>query len=149
MRHTFDRYLALAHRAVLRPGARVESGAHAEELDAGIASLRRGGRNGHLAPLEGLPDMTPKAVQTLLYAILTQKQRERFETDLELDCSYTLPGKSRFRMNVFLQRDSVDVLADQEPVEDGCHAGRPWRPAGRLSHRTRPAGAPHQAKAAG
>ena len=33
----------------------------------------------------------------MIYAILTQKQREKFENELELDCSYTLPGKSRFR----------------------------------------------------
>jgi twitching motility protein PilT len=53
----------------------------------------------------------------MIYAILTQKQRERFENELELDCSYTLPGKSRFRMNVFLQRDSVGAVLRAIPYE--------------------------------
>ena len=29
----------------------------------------------------------------MIYAILTQKQREQFETDLELDSSHSLPGQ--------------------------------------------------------
>ncbi|HEY2735635.1 MAG TPA: type IV pilus twitching motility protein PilT, partial [Polyangiales bacterium] len=49
--------------------------------------------------------------------VVTQKQREKFENELELDTSYTLPGKSRFRMNVFLQRDSVGCVMRVIPYE--------------------------------
>ena len=36
--------------------------------------------------------MTPQVVQSTMYAILTQKQREKFEENLELDFAYSLPG---------------------------------------------------------
>jgi twitching motility protein PilT len=39
--------------------------------------------------------------------MLSQKQRERFEEDLELDFSYSLPGKARFRVNVYVQRGAL------------------------------------------
>ena len=53
----------------------------------------------------------------MVYAILTQKQREKFENDLELDTSHSLPGKGRFRVNVFLQRDSVGAVMRAIPYE--------------------------------
>ena len=46
----------------------------------------------------------------MVYAILPQKLRERFEQELELDMSYSLPGRSRFRVNVFQQRDAVGAV---------------------------------------
>ncbi len=74
-------------------------------------------RNGHLAPLEGLPEMTPKTVQSLLYAILSQKQRERFEENLELDFAYSLPGQARFRVNLYRQRDALGAAFRLIPHE--------------------------------
>ena len=52
-----------------------------------------------------------------MYAILTQKQRERFEENLELDVSYSLPGKARFRVNVFQQRDAMGSVMRLIPFE--------------------------------
>ncbi len=73
--------------------------------------------HGELRPVLGVDPINGSDIREMIYAILTQKQRERFETDLELDCSYTLPGKSRFRMNVFLQRDSVGAVLRAIPYE--------------------------------
>jgi twitching motility protein PilT len=53
----------------------------------------------------------------MIYAILTQKQRERFENDLELDTSHSIPGIGRFRVNVFQQRDSVGAVMRIIPFE--------------------------------
>ena len=39
------------------------------------------------------PSLTPPVLQRVLYAILTQKQREKFEKELELDFAYSLPGQ--------------------------------------------------------
>ena len=36
---------------------------------------------------------TPAAIQGMIYAILPQKMRERLEQELELDMSYSLPGR--------------------------------------------------------
>ncbi|MBI3648778.1 MAG: type IV pilus twitching motility protein PilT [Actinobacteria bacterium] len=63
--------------------------------------------HGDLMRLEEYPVLGPRALQGMIYAILPQKLRERFEQELELDMSYSLPGKARFRVNVYFQRDSV------------------------------------------
>jgi twitching motility protein PilT len=66
--------------------------------------------HGELERLEDYPIMTPRALQGMIYAILPQKMRERFEQELELDMSYSLPGRARFRVNVFMQRDAVGAV---------------------------------------
>ena len=53
----------------------------------------------------------------MIYAILPQKLRERFEQELELDMSYSLPGRARFRVNVFMQRDAVGAVFRVIPFE--------------------------------
>jgi twitching motility protein PilT len=63
--------------------------------------------HGDLKPLEQYDILEPDQVRRMVYAILTQRQRERLEQDLELDMSYSLPGKARFRVNVYFQRDAV------------------------------------------
>jgi twitching motility protein PilT len=63
--------------------------------------------HGDLKPLEQYDILEPDQVRRMIYAILTQRQRERLEQDLELDLSYSLPGKGRFRVNVYFQRDAV------------------------------------------
>ena len=40
---------------------------------------------------------------------------ERFEQELELDMSYSLPGRSRFRVNVFQQRDAWVPCSGRPP----------------------------------
>ena len=63
--------------------------------------------HGDLKPLEQYDILEPDQVRRMVYAILTQRQRERLEQDLELDMSYSLPGRARFRVNVYFQRDAV------------------------------------------
>ncbi|MFP5353168.1 MAG: type IV pilus twitching motility protein PilT [Actinomycetota bacterium] len=72
---------------------------------------------GDLRPIKGYRKLFPQDLQTMIYSILTQRQRERFENDLELDVSYSLPGKARFRVNVFQQRDSVGSVMRLIPFE--------------------------------
>src|SRR5205085_982577 len=73
--------------------------------------------HGELRPLAEFGELTPSQIREMLYAIITQKQREKFENELELDTSYTLPGKSRFRLNMFLQRDAVGAVMRAIPYE--------------------------------
>ena len=53
----------------------------------------------------------------MIYAILPQKLRERFEQELELDMSYSLPGRARFRVNVYMQRDAIGAAFRVIPFE--------------------------------
>ena len=63
--------------------------------------------SGSLVQLDEFPVMTPQIIQQTLYTIMSQKQREKFEEELELDFAYALPGSARFRVNVYRQRDSL------------------------------------------
>ncbi len=47
--------------------------------------------------------------QRMMYDILTDDQIQRFETDMELDCSYQMRQIARFRVNVY--RDKGNVAA--------------------------------------
>jgi twitching motility protein PilT len=58
-------------------------------------------------PLDEFPVMVPQALRQTLYAIMSGRQREVFEDQLELDFAYSLPGRARFRVNVYRQRDSL------------------------------------------
>jgi twitching motility protein PilT len=56
-------------------------------------------------------------LQRVLYAILTQKQRERLESELELDFAYSLPGQGRFRVNIYRQREALGAAFRRIPYE--------------------------------
>ncbi len=84
-------------------------------LTSGVPPMIR--VHGELQPLRGYRRLLPKDIQDLVYAMLTQRQRESFEDGLELDLSYSLPGKARFRANVFQQRDSVGAVMRLIPFE--------------------------------
>jgi len=73
--------------------------------------------HGELIVLEEFPLLTPALIQQGLYALMTQRQRERFEEDLELDFSHGLPGQGRFRVNVYRQRDSLGAAFRLIPHE--------------------------------
>src|SRR6476659_10135699 len=84
-------------------------------LTDGIPPSCRG--HGELELLQDYPNLTPRALQGMIYAILPQKMRERFEQELELDMSYSLPGRARFRVNVYMQRDAVGAVFRVIPFE--------------------------------
>ena len=72
---------------------------------------------GSLRPIPGAPKLDSPSLQRIMYAILTQQQREVFEERLELDFSYSLPGRARFRVNMYLQRESVGAAFRVIPFE--------------------------------
>ena len=73
--------------------------------------------HGDIKPLTEFPVMNGSEIRRMIYAVLTQKQREKFENELELDTSHAVPGVGRFRVNVFLQRDSVGSVMRVIPYE--------------------------------
>ena len=63
---------------------------------------------GELRPLQ-LPALGPGDAQKLIYPIMNENQRIVFEDTGDMDFAYSLPGKGRFRINVFKQRGQVSV----------------------------------------
>ena len=93
----------------------IEHDASDLHLTAGLPPMIR--VHGEMRPVAGFRTLFPRDLQEMVYAILTQKQRETFEEKLELDLSYSLPGRARFRVNVFQQRDSVGAVMRRIPFE--------------------------------
>ena len=93
----------------------LDRGASDLHLTAGAPPTIR--LNGDLVRLEEYPILTPRGLQGMIYAVLPQRMRERLEQELELDMSYALPGKARFRVNVYFQRDSLGAAFRLIPYE--------------------------------
>src|SRR5437867_2583343 len=60
--------------------------------------------HGHLQRLP-LPELQPSETKQLVYSVLTDAQKKRFEEMLELDFSFGIKGLARFRCNVVNQRE--------------------------------------------
>jgi twitching motility protein PilT len=89
----------------------------ASDLHLAAASPPLARVDGRLGTLDGFGELTPDGIQRAVYAVLTQKQRERFETELELDLAYSLPGQGRFRVNLYRQREAVGAAFRRIPYE--------------------------------
>jgi twitching motility protein PilT len=62
--------------------------------------------HGRLIPIDH-PPLTPSETKTLVYSLLTDRQKKHFEENLELDFSFGIKNLGRFRANVFMQKSSV------------------------------------------
>jgi twitching motility protein PilT len=62
---------------------------------------------GRLVALENYPKLMPADTREIIYGILTNDQRQRLETDWQIDFAYAIPGKARFRVNAYFQRSSL------------------------------------------
>lgn len=118
--------MAPASTGVPRPGS--SQNTRSRELDVTINDLlglivEKGGSDLHLSVgspplmrLQGklwptdLPKLNPKDTQRLCYEFISNEQREKFETNLELDISYELQGVARFRCNLFWNRLGIGAV---------------------------------------
>jgi twitching motility protein PilT len=62
--------------------------------------------DGRLVPLR-TPPFKPDDTKALCYSILSDKQKHRFEEDLEIDLSFGVKGLARFRANLYMQKGAV------------------------------------------
>ena len=73
--------------------------------------------DGSLRPIEGLARVDNEQIREMVYRILTQSLRERFEAEKELDTAHTIMGVGRFRVNLFQQRGSIGTVMRAIPHE--------------------------------
>ena len=66
--------------------------------------------NGEMTEIPGFTKITADESKRLIYSILYEEQRAKFEDTWELDCSFSVTGLSRFRVNVFLQKNGVEAV---------------------------------------
>jgi twitching motility protein PilT len=62
---------------------------------------------GRLTPLDDYPVLSTEQTREIVYSILTNDQRQRLETDWQLDFAYAIPGRARFRVNAYYQRAAI------------------------------------------
>lgn len=60
--------------------------------------------------------LSREELKKMIYSILTDNQKEKFEKDKELDFSLTLSGLDRFRVNIHMQRGAVEAAFRRIPL---------------------------------
>ena len=73
--------------------------------------------HGSLEPIPGTDRLYPEDTQRALEQMLDDPEKlEEFESENEVDFSYSVEGLGRFRVNAFMQRGSISVVMRAIPV---------------------------------
>jgi twitching motility protein PilT len=59
----------------------------------------------------------PQEMEELVFSLMTDQQKRLFREKLDYDFSCSVPGRARFRVNAFRQRDSVAAAMRRIPFE--------------------------------
>jgi twitching motility protein PilT len=62
---------------------------------------------GRLTAIDGYPELSPTDTREIVYSILSNAQRQKFENNWQLDFAYQIPGRARFRVNAYFQRAAI------------------------------------------
>lgn len=89
-----------------------ERGASDLHLTAGAPPILR--IDGALVPTP-FEKLTPETSQTLIYSLLNDHQKQKFEANSELDLAFNLRGIGRVRMNVYRQTGAVGAAVRAIP----------------------------------
>src|SRR5919199_3896657 len=92
----------------------IEAGASDLHLTAGSPPMVR--QKGHLRALD-YPNLTPQDTREIVYSILNNEQRKRLETDWQIDLSYSVPSRARFRVNAYFQRAAIGCVMRTIPQD--------------------------------
>lgn len=83
-------------------------------LKAGVPAYIRA--NGRLVPVDKYA-FTPQQVEQMAFSIMNQRQYQEYMTTNECDMSYSLPGVSRFRVNIFRQSGFTGAVMRTIPLK--------------------------------
>jgi twitching motility protein PilT len=86
----------------------VKQGASDVHLVVGRPPLVR--MNGEIIEMALFDAISSEQCKRMIYSILYDEQKQRFEQDLELDCSFSLGDVARFRINVMMQKNGVECV---------------------------------------
>ena len=64
---------------------------------------------GKITPMDGFPVLSSQDTREVVFSILNDDQRKRFEMQKQLDFAYAIPNVARFRVNCFFQRGAVSA----------------------------------------
>jgi twitching motility protein PilT len=72
---------------------------------------------GEIEMLNDFPTISSEESKRLIYSILYDEQKRRFEENFELDCSINIKNLARFRLNVLMQKLGVEAVLRVIPSE--------------------------------
>lgn len=67
--------------------------------------------NGELEYMDQFLPLTKETIEKMINSILNEDQKNHFYNEKDLDLSYELANGSRFRVNLFWQKDSISLAA--------------------------------------
>ena len=73
--------------------------------------------NGDLVPLVETKRLMQEDTIAMAFSIMSNRQKQKFKDNLEIDIAYSVPGLGRFRCNVFQQRGTVGLVLRVIPVK--------------------------------
>ncbi len=73
--------------------------------------------DGRIQALEGYDKLSAQDTREIVYSLLNDAQRKKFENNQQIDMAYAIPGVARFRVNAFMQRGSVSAAFRHIPHE--------------------------------
>src|SRR5256885_2646050 len=72
---------------------------------------------GRIVPMDDYPPLSPQETREIVYSILNDSQRKKFENQQQLDFAYAIPGVARFRVNCFFPGGSTGAPSRHIPTE--------------------------------
>ena len=90
---------------------------NASDLHIGVGRRPTLRIDGVLIPLQKEPILTPEITEGLVLSLLTEKQKQIFLGERQLDFSYSFEDKARFRVNVYFQRGFMAVALRLIPAQ--------------------------------
>ena len=88
--------------------AATQAGASDLHVKAGSQPFLRVG--GELLPVADAPRLTPEDTLDVAFAMMSNRQKQRFKETSEADIAYGVSGLGRFRANIFQQRGTVGMV---------------------------------------
>lgn len=72
-------------------------------------------KNNLLTPVDS-NILTPNDTKRFVSEVISEEKVEEFEKRLEVEFAYSVPGLSRYRINIFMQRNSISVIIKTVPT---------------------------------
>ncbi len=78
---------------------------------------------GDLLIMDEFDAITSSEMKSMIYSVLSDSQKKRFEEDMDLDTSLDFPGIGRFRLNVFMAQKNIGasfriIQSNIKPIEE-------------------------------
>jgi twitching motility protein PilT len=93
----------------------LESNSSDLHLTHGMPPMMR--KHGEIAPIPGRPVLSSEQIRRLLFSVMPEEKQATYLKTHEMDFAYSIPGRSRFRVNVMQQRGYVGSVVRVIPNE--------------------------------